>query len=166
MRPAVLTAAVCLLAIPVAGCDTGSEESSGGGEATEAEVPGGADPASVAVIDEWATTLAAGDVDGAAELFALPSVAENGGTAVQITELGEARLFNASLPCGARLERAETEGEFTIATFRLVERPGPGTCGAGTGETAQTAFVIEDGAITEWRRVVPTDDPEPSGTPA
>ena len=42
----------------------------------------------------------------------------------------------------------------SVATFRLTERPGPGVCGQGTGETAQTAFVIEDGEIVEWRRVV------------
>ena len=49
--------------------------------------------------------------------------------------------------------RAETQGEFTTATFRLTERPGPGTCGPGTGESAKTSFVIRDGKIVEWRRV-------------
>jgi hypothetical protein len=51
------------------------------------------------------------------------------------------------------LIRAEGEGEVTTATFRLTERPGPGQCGDGTGETAKTAFVIRDGKIVEWRRV-------------
>jgi hypothetical protein len=117
------------------------------------EIPGDADPESAAVIDEWAMTLAAGDIDGAAEFFALPSVAENGGVVVEIESPDDARLFNASLPCGAELTRAEADGKFTVATFRLTERPGPGTCGSGTGETASTAFVIEDGEILEWRRV-------------
>ena len=31
---------------------------------------------------------------------------------------------------------------FTIATFKLTERPGPGECGNGVGETAKTAFVV------------------------
>ena len=61
--------------------------------------------------------------------------------------------FNESLPCGARLIRAETAGDFTTATFHLTERPGPGLCGNGTGQTAQTSFVIRDGKIVEWRRV-------------
>jgi hypothetical protein len=129
------------------------------------EVPGGADPENAAVIDDWAMTLAAGDIDGAAEFFALPSIAENGGITYDIETIGDARLFNRSLPCGAELTRAEPEGELTIATFVLKERPGPGTCGDGTGNEAQTGFVIEDGKIVEWRRV---DDliPLPQGTPA
>ncbi len=97
-------------------------------------------------------TLRKGDVDAAAEFFAIPSIAENGPT-VRITNREQARLFNASLPCGAVLIGAESQGEFTTATFRLTERPGPGVCGDGVGGEAQTAFVIEDGEIAEWRRV-------------
>ena len=136
-----------------------------GSEDTDSEIPGGADPESASVIDGWAMTLATGDIDGAAEFFALPSVAENGGIEAEIETAGDARRFNESLPCGAELTRAEAEGELTIATFELSERPGPGSCGDGTGMTAQTAFVIEDGKIVEWRRI---DDlaPAPAGTPA
>ena len=105
------------------------------------------------MIDEWAKALASGDVDAAAAFFAIPSVAENGPILVEISDVGDARLFNASLPCGAELIEAITEGDSTVATFRLTERPGPGTCGEGTGGTAQTAFGIEDGKITQWRRV-------------
>ena len=111
----------------------------------DGEIPGGADPAEARVIDEWAMTLSEGDVDGAARFFAIPSVAENGPALIQIRDLDDARLFNASLPCGAELARAVSEGDFVVATFRLTERPGPGSCGSGTGEEAQTAFVIEDG---------------------
>ena len=129
----------------------------GGDDAAEpaepaVEVPGDADPADVAVIADWSETLAAGDVEAAAEFFKLPSIAENG-VLFAIEDAEDAQRFNAALPCGARLIRAESEGDFTTATFRLLERPGPGTCGAGTGETAQTTFVIEDGRIAEWRRV-------------
>jgi hypothetical protein len=56
-------------------------------------------------------------------------------------------------PAAPRLIGAETAGEFTTATFRLTERPGPGICGPGTGEAAKTSFVIRDGKIAEWRRV-------------
>jgi hypothetical protein len=116
-------------------------------------IPGGADAADARVIDAWSRTLRRGDIDGAAGYFALPSVAENGPQLVRIADRGDARVFNASLPCGARLVRAVDEGDFTVATFKLTERPGPGTCGDGTGHTAQTAFVIADGKIKEWRRV-------------
>ena len=121
-------------------------------DATTAAIPGGADPAAVAVIDDWARTLNEGDVEGAAEFFALPSVVQNGPT-LRIETIEDARLFNSSLPCGATLEEAVDEGEFTIATFELTERPGPGTCGSGTGAEARTAFKISNGKIVEWRRV-------------
>jgi hypothetical protein len=126
----------------------------GGGEPADkaAEIPGEADPADVEVIDQWARTLAGGDVEGAAAFFAIPSVAENG-ILLEIEDEADAREFNAALPCGAELIRAETQGKFTTATFELTERPGAGECGSGTGNTAQTAFVIEDGLIVEWRRV-------------
>jgi hypothetical protein len=104
------------------------------------------------VIRGWADTLRGGDVDAAADYFAIPSVAENG-ILVKIGDRRDAVRFNASLPCGATLIGAETEGTFTTATFRLTERPGPGVCGDGVGETAQTSFVIKDGKIAEWRRV-------------
>ena len=111
-----------------------------------------ANPADIEVIDAWVKVLREGDVDAAAEFFAIPSVAENGPT-LRITSRAQARLFNESLPCGAVLVAAETQGAFTTATFRLTERPGPGVCGDGVGGEAQTAFVIEDGEIVEWRRV-------------
>ncbi len=124
---------------------------------TTAEIPGGADPAEIEVIDEWAHTLSSGDVDGAAEFFAIPSLAQNGPT-LRIESLDDARLFNSSLPCGASLAEATTDGEFTIATFRLTERPGPGVCNAAAEAEAQTAFKIEDGKIAEWRRVFDDGD--------
>ena len=49
--------------------------------------------------------------------------------------------------------RRAATASWSLATFRLTERPGPGSCGTGTGATAQTAFLIEDGEIVEWRRV-------------
>jgi limonene-1,2-epoxide hydrolase len=107
----------------------------------------------VAVIAAWVDTLREGDVEGAAEYFAVPSVAVNGGLMLRIESPEDAVAFNESLPCGAELLRAESMGDVVTATFRLTERPGPGTCGEGVGELAQTAFEIEDGKIVEWRRV-------------
>lgn len=129
------------------------------------ETPGDADAEDVQVIDEWATALAGGDVDAAAAFFAIPSLAENGPILTVIEDVDDARRFNASLPCGAELIEAEADGEFTLATFRLIERPGPGTCDDGVGETAQTAFLIEDEEIVEWRRVL-EDLTEPPGVQA
>jgi hypothetical protein len=133
------------------------------GDDNEAEIPGGADPEATTVIDDWSTRLRNGDVDAAAELFAIPSVAQNGPT-LRIDSVADARLFNASLPCGAELIRAEPDGELVLATFRLTERPGPGSCGSGAGETAQTDFLIEDGKIVEWRRVVVSEEEAPSSS--
>jgi limonene-1,2-epoxide hydrolase len=129
----------------------------GGGTSTEdvPKVSGDADPADVRVIDAWVTALRRGDVHAAARHFAIPSVAENGGVILHIRNLDDAVRFNESLPCGAVLVRAETQGQFTTASFRLTERPGPGVCGPGTGGIAKTSFVIRDGKIAQWRRVGP-----------
>ena len=105
------------------------------------------------VIDGWVTALRHGNVDAASKYFAIPSTAENGPILTHIRTLDDARRFNESLPCGARLVRADSAGEFTTATFRLTERPGPGVCGPGVGGVAKTSFVIRDGKIVQWRRV-------------
>jgi limonene-1,2-epoxide hydrolase len=130
----------------------------GGGDSTSTStattsVSGDANPADVQVIDGWVTALRHGDVKAAAGYFAIPSVAENGPVLLRIRSTEEAVRFNESLPCGARLVRADTAGDFTTATFRLTERPGRGSCGPGTGTVAKTSFVIRDGKITQWRRV-------------
>ena len=117
----------------LAGCGGDDQPDAAESGSPAREIAGDADPAAVEVIDEWSTTLRQGDLEAAAGFFAIPSVAENGPTLIPIEDRGDARVFNASLPCGARLIRAEEEGEFTVATFRLTERPGPGTCGSGTG---------------------------------
>ncbi len=155
---ATLLTLIALLTSACGGSDDDPATTSAPSEetATETDMPepdtADADPEDVEVIDAWATALAEGDVDAAAEYFAIPSTAENGPT-LRISSRGDARLFNASLPCGAVLVGAETQGAFTTATFELTERPGPGTCGDGVGNEAQTTFVIEDGEIAEWRRV-------------
>jgi len=137
------------VAIALVGCGGGGSSSGGSAEG----IAGDAHPADVRVIDGWVTALRHGEVAAAADYFAIPSVAENGPVLLHIKSLRDARRFNQSLPCGARLVRAESAGEFTTATFHLTERPGPGACGAGAGETAKTSFVIRDGKIAQWRRV-------------
>jgi hypothetical protein len=148
----VLGSLLTLAVLVLSACGgSGSDATSTDG--SNASTPGNADPADVEVIDGWVTSLRHGDVDAAAEYFAIPSVAENGPILVRIRSMEDARRFNESLPCGARLIRADTAGEFTTATFRLTERPGPGSCGPGTGGVAKTSFVIRDGKIAQWRRV-------------
>jgi len=134
-----------VLALSSCGGDDGSSTASEPEGATEGP------QADVEVIREWSEALTEGDIDAAAGYFAIPSVAENG-ILIEIESADDARLFNESLPCGAELESTKAEGEFITATFRLTTRPGVGVC-PGDGATAETSFVIEDGAIVEWRRV-------------
>jgi hypothetical protein len=138
-----------LLALPACG----GSDSASTGSSVPSTVSGDANPAEVQVIDGWVTALRHGDVNAAAGFFAIPSVAENGPVLLRIRSTEDAVQFNESLPCGARLVRADSAGDFTTATFRLTERPGRGSCGPGTGTVAKTSFVIRDGKITQWRRV-------------
>jgi hypothetical protein len=135
----------------------------GSGSSSDTTIPGGADADAVQVIKRWADELRAGDVISASKRFAIPSVVQNGTPPLRLTDRSEVEAFNRSLPCGAKLTEAIRSGTYTIATFELTERPGPGECGNGVGETAKTAFVIHDGLITQWRRVVDTS-PAPTGT--
>jgi hypothetical protein len=156
-----------LAALVVAGCvgsDGDDEGSSGASEETSSEIPGGAEPADVQVIKDWADTLRSGDAEGAAEFFALPSRAQNGTPPIRFEEREDVVEFNEALPCGAELVRAEPHDVFILATFELTERPGPGECGAGTGNTARTAFVIEDGLIVQWIRAASEEDAAPTPT--
>jgi hypothetical protein len=164
----ILILALAALALALAGC--GGDDDSGEGttgisaEGASTEIPGGAEPEDVEVIREWADTLRSGDAEGAAELFALPSRAQNGTPPLLLEERADVVEFNEALPCGAELVRAEDHAEFVLATFELSERPGPGECGAGTGNTAMTAFVIEDGKIVQWVRAAGEEEPpEPTG---
>ena len=150
MRPRLALTAIVLPLLALTACGGSDSTSTGTASAT---IAGDANPADVEVIDGWVSALRHGDVDAAAGYFALPSVAENGPILVHIRNTEDAVHFNESLPCGARLIRAESAGEFTTATFRLTERPGPGSCGPGTGGIAKTSFVIRDGEIAQWRRV-------------
>jgi hypothetical protein len=152
VRAIAVLAALCVIAL--SGCGSSSGE--------DTTVPGGADADAVQVIKRWADELRAGDVIAASERFAIPSVVQNGFPPLRLTDRREVEAFNRSLPCGAKLTEATSSGKFTIATFELTERPGPGECGNGVGESAKTAFVIREGLITQWRRVVDIDQGAPA----
>lgn len=117
------------------------------------------------IIRAWADALRGGRVSAASAYFGLPLVVENGAPRVRLTRRSQIRTFNASLPCGARLVSTRAHFGYTIATFRLTDRPG-GDCGSGAGQTAATAFKIRAGKIVEWLRVPgPGEGPGPGGQP-
>jgi hypothetical protein len=117
----------------------------------------------VAVIRGWADALRRGHVERAVRYFAIPAVVSNGTGPISLKSRAEVRFFNRTLPCGAKVLRVEDAGRFVVATFRLTERPGPGSCGSGVGNEASTAFVIRHGRIAQWRRVL-EPSAKPSGT--
>lgn len=118
------------------------------------------------VIRGWVDTLRAGNVAGAAGYFAVPAIVQNGTPLIKLRTRGQVRLFNAALPCGAKLLRTFRSGRYVAATFRLTKRPG-GDCGKGTGTEAATAFVIRAGKIVEWRRVpLPGERLPPAAPPS
>ena len=73
-----------------------------------------------------------GDVEGAADYFAVPSSRPERPPPLDLDSREEWCLQRA-LPCGAELVEASRGGRFMIATFELTERPGGGECGTGSG---------------------------------
>ena len=154
-----LASAAAALAIGACGDDRNDRTTPGAAERRSppeqpAEPDAKVDRADVRVVRAWADTLRRGDVRGAARYFALPSTVSNGTAPLKLKTRAQARFFNRTLPCGAKLIAVEPAPHgFFIATFRLTERPGSGECGSGTGETARTAFRVRDEHITDWLRV-------------
>jgi hypothetical protein len=156
-RWALIPLLIVATGLPACGTDNPSADREPAQAPPAAQEPSGAespgvDADDVEVIRLWAEALARGDVREASELFAIPSVATNGPVSVTIESRSDAVAFNETLPCGGELEATEREGRFVTATFRLKRRPGVPFC-PGAGETAEASFVIEDGLISEWRRV-------------
>jgi hypothetical protein len=128
-----------------------------------AQPPGGADDLTAAepitageraVVVGWTDSLRHGRVSRAARYFALPSVVANGTPPLRVRTRAQAEAFNRALPCGAEVvSLRRTVHHYVLATLRLTERPGPGSCGTGTGALARTAFRVERRHITQWLRV-------------
>jgi hypothetical protein len=131
----------------------------GAGSGTDARPPATTTPSHVDSADErvvraWADALRHGHVAAAAAYFALPAVVANGSPPLRLATRTAIRGFNASLPCGALLVATQpTPHGFLVATFRLVERPGAGTCGSGTGGLARVAIRVKAEHITYWLRI-------------
>jgi hypothetical protein len=119
--------------------------------------------ADIAVIRGWTDALRHGHVVAATDYFSLPAVISNGGPAYRLTKRKQVRVFNRTLPCGAKFKEAIDTGAYVIATLVLTERPGRGKCGSGAvGNEAYTAFLIRRHKIVQWRRMV---KPGPETTP-
>jgi len=163
MGRAPATIVVLIAAASIASCGGGDSDEpkrsparssgSAGAETTPRTRPPAADAAAVRVIKGWTDTLRRGDVAGASRYFAVPSIVQNGTDAIRLRTREEVEFFNRTLPCGAVLVRTERLGSYTVATFRLTERPGAGTCGEGTGDEAEVAFSVRGGHIVQWRRL-------------
>jgi limonene-1,2-epoxide hydrolase len=167
-RRAFAFGALLLTGTALAGCGGKDDDPAATTASTAGSAPvvaPGVSRAATEVVRRWADTLRRGDVDAAATFFAVPSLVANGGPPARLRTRAAILRFNRSLPCGARLVRADRARRgFVIATFVLTERPGPGTCGSGTGATARTAFRVRDGRIVDWLRV--QDLPAADTTPA
>jgi hypothetical protein len=120
----------------------------------------------VSVIRGWADALRAGKVNRAARFFAVPTIVLDGTNPQRtLPDVRAVRDFNRGLPCGARLVKTvRGRGSFVVATFRLTERPGPGSCKGGVGQLADTAFLIEKRHIVQWLRQ--PDPPQAGGDPS
>ena len=94
--------------------------------------------ADIAVIRGWTDALRHGRVDAATDYFSLPAVISNGGPAYRLTKRKQVRVFNRTLPCGAKFKEAIDTGAYVIATLVLTERPGRGKCGSGSSATRRT----------------------------
>ena len=108
----------------------------------------------VSVIRGWADALRAGHVDQASAFFALPAIISDGVNPTRrVVDRSAIKDFNRGLPCGATLVDTERgKDSFVVATFRLTERPGPGTCGTGVDHLATTIFLIDNHRIVQWLR--------------
>jgi fermentation-respiration switch protein FrsA (DUF1100 family) len=173
-----LTLLGCAATVLAAGCggsgakSTSAGTTTGGAQTAPAQPSGPvleetrrpADPAAVRVIRDWTDAQRASNVDRATSYFALPVLVENGTAPEQLPTRAAVRAFNAALPCGAVLLRtsAATQPGFTVATFRLVDRPGQ-RCD-GTGNQARTAFGVRAGKIRAWVRI--PDRPQGGSSPA
>jgi hypothetical protein len=174
MRGRGLACVVPLLALGLSACGGPSDSerfsmtTPGTDEPIVREIAGSAKPRrgrptpqEVSVIRGWADALRAGHVNEASRFFAIPTTVADGANPLRkLPDAGAVRQFNAGLPCGAKFVKAKRgKDSFVVATFRLTERPGRGSCGDGVDHLAATAFLIENRHIVQWLRAADPTQP-------
>jgi hypothetical protein len=172
LRASVVAAALACLLL-AGGCGGGSKATPAATAPTAAAPPpaardplalpagvprsadGPADGGATRTIRRWTNALRAGRIDRAAGLWGSPAKVQNGTPVITLRTSDDVLLFNDSLSCGAVLTSTGGARGYTIATFRLTERPG-GQCGSGVGQLARTAIRVRDGRIVAWYRLPET----------
>ena len=99
------------------------------------------------VIRGWLLALERQDYEQAAYYFA-PGAIIDQGHPFRLRTPDDARNFNASLPCRAKLIRLKGSGAHVLATFRLRKGPGGGCSGL-----VKVRYTIREGKFTEWRQL-------------
>jgi hypothetical protein len=140
VRPACLAALVLVLIAPV-GCDSASSKAKPDPKPDPLHTYEGR------VIRGWLLALERQDYEQAAYYFA-PGAIIDQGHPFRLKTAGDARNFNASLPCRAELIALKDEGRRVLATFRLHEGPGGGCSGL-----VKVRYTIREGKFTEWRQL-------------
>ncbi len=167
-RTVSATLIAMVAAIAVAGCGSATKLMASRAGHVPAGASAGVSPDAARVITGWSEALRTGHVTAAARYFRLPSVFFSGSSPpIELRTLAQAKAVNSALPCGAKFISVQKHGRYLNALFRLTDRPGvggTGGCGAGTGQTARTNFVIRAGRIVEWLRAPdePGDNTSPS----
>jgi hypothetical protein len=105
-----------------------------------------------AVVKGWADALRRGDVEKAVSYWEIPALAANGEQPVRLVSPAAVRLWNTSLPCGAKLVSVKRDARYVLATFVLTERPGEGSCGTGVGNRARVLFLVHGHKFVQWLR--------------
>ena len=161
---------IVALLVGLAGCGGGGERAAttvrtvpppeirGTSPLIPTEAVGPAPPGASRVIRGWAAAVRTGDWGRAADLFARGAKVQNGGAVERLSSRNHVLAWNASLPCGARVERIGGAKGYAIVRFRLTERAA-GSCGAGTGTVARAAIRVTEGRITGWYRLPSPDEP-------
>lgn len=146
----------CVLAVALllaAGCD--SEDADEKPETSAQKAPPKTAAGEERVVRGWITALNARDIEKAAGYFAKGATVDQG-RPFKLRDAAAARVFNATLPCSAKLVEVEDEpGPKALASFTLSAGPG-GPCDG----TAQVRVTVKDGRFTEWRQLPQAPGPE------
>jgi hypothetical protein len=108
------------------------------------------------VVRHWLSLLEKEDYGAAADLFVRGALVAQGPRVFRLETREEAVLFNATLPCRADVAGLRRDGRYTLVTFDL--RLGP-LGGCRNGGQDRVRFLIRDGRIREWRRLVDEEQP-------